>query len=487
MPRTAIVADDGGSVIVALDGGRWDNIQKVNLNVLQFGAKGDGVTDDTWAIQSCYNAITLGGTLRIPAAPGGSYACSPQNGNAYVFYFSRFINIQADGFNSSLAPAASTTTDTILCQPVATVAYLGMFWDGLCLGTPSTGQRNGRHGIYIDTTQTVSIGVEFSGFKCSRTYVGQSNSNGNAFIHSNSAANNANGGMFSAMICDCPGLNGGVVLNQSGDSNHIERNVITGNGIGVTATLVSGASELTILGNNITTNGGQIVINSGSRTRIENNNIEQRVATTGSTVMINLTGSSGTMVNCSVIGNHLGAFTGSNMTANILIGVNVLGTTIDQNTMLNANVGFTGPAVNDAGTSTRIGFNQYGTNLTTPITPGTGCMGVKRALTLINSWTNISGTAYVFKSWDGVVTIEGFIASGTTTSGTTITSLPDSNYWPDTSLAFGEYSFNGSTPVLGGIQVTSAGAVVILTGANTQLGLMATYPAVGAGQLSSNA
>ena len=290
---TAIVADDGGSVIVALDGGRWDNIQKVNLNVLQFGAKGDGVTDDTWAIQSCYNAITLGGTLRIPAAPGGSYACSPQNGNAYVFNFSRFINIQADGFNSILAPTASTTTDTILCQPVATVAYFGMFWDGLCLGTPSTGKRNGIHGIHIDTTQAISIGVEFSGFKCTRTYIGQSNSNGNAFIHSNSAGNNPNGGMFSAMICDCPGLNGGIVLNQSGDSNHIERNVITGNGIGVTATLVSGASELTIIGNNITTNGGQIVVNSGSRTRIENNNIEQQVATTGSTVMINLTGSLG--------------------------------------------------------------------------------------------------------------------------------------------------------------------------------------------------
>ena len=192
------------------------------------------------------------------------------------------------------------------------------------------------------------------------------------------------------------------------------------------------------------------------------------------------------MVNCSFFGNHMGAFTGSGITANILIGANVLGTTIDHNTMLNANVGFTGPGINDAGTSTRIGYNQYGTNITTQITPGPGCMGVQRQIALANSWTNISTPATVFKSWDGVVTIEGFVASGVATSGTVMGTLPDSNYWPDNSLLFAEYSFNGSAPVLGGMQVTSAGTINFLAGSNVQFGFMATYAAANVGQLSSN-
>ena len=50
--------DNGGTVIKANDNGRWKLVGS-NLNVRSFGAIGDGVTDDTIAIVSCFNCANL--------------------------------------------------------------------------------------------------------------------------------------------------------------------------------------------------------------------------------------------------------------------------------------------------------------------------------------------------------------------------------------------------------------------------------------------
>lgn len=67
----AVDADNGGTIIAPSAGaGRWKRIYSGALNVRWFGAKGDGTTDDTAALQAAFN---MRGAIRLPA---GQYVIS---------------------------------------------------------------------------------------------------------------------------------------------------------------------------------------------------------------------------------------------------------------------------------------------------------------------------------------------------------------------------------------------------------------------------
>lgn len=71
--------DNGGTVIVATDEGRWKLAKTASLTVKHFGAKGDGVTDDTTALTNARNHIAGVGNAPRLVFPSGTYkyATSP--------------------------------------------------------------------------------------------------------------------------------------------------------------------------------------------------------------------------------------------------------------------------------------------------------------------------------------------------------------------------------------------------------------------------
>lgn len=71
-------ADNSGTVIVAADGGRWKLGQSTPISFKQFGAKFDGTTDDTTAINAC---IAGAGPGVLYASPG---TCITQGGHTLL-------------------------------------------------------------------------------------------------------------------------------------------------------------------------------------------------------------------------------------------------------------------------------------------------------------------------------------------------------------------------------------------------------------------
>lgn len=63
--------DNGGSQITATDGAAWSLVHSGVMTLQQFGAKGDGTTDDAEAIQRAFDATEDGSILR--ALPGSNY------------------------------------------------------------------------------------------------------------------------------------------------------------------------------------------------------------------------------------------------------------------------------------------------------------------------------------------------------------------------------------------------------------------------------
>lgn len=72
-PTDLSSADNGGTIIVGNDGGRWKLQYSGAVSVKQFGAKGDGVHDDAPPIQACVTAVT---DTWIPA---GNYLMNSTN------------------------------------------------------------------------------------------------------------------------------------------------------------------------------------------------------------------------------------------------------------------------------------------------------------------------------------------------------------------------------------------------------------------------
>ena len=97
----ATATDNGGSVIVSASGTYYLQTQGAPYSVRQFGARGDGVTDDTAAFQAAVNAASVN--------PGEVYV-PPGNYLVGAVAVANPVRVLGAGLASSIWPLTTTTT-----------------------------------------------------------------------------------------------------------------------------------------------------------------------------------------------------------------------------------------------------------------------------------------------------------------------------------------------------------------------------------------
>ena len=440
-----------------------------SVSVLDFGADPTGTNDSTTAIQNAINSLgALGGSLYFPT---GTYLVSDVTSSGNCLTVTCPIHIYGDGaFYTSIKPASGVagTVNTIQFSPNISYAEDLTIVERIFIGNPSTGTRQGQYGIYLNT---LASGQNLPKFTVRDCVIGQGGAYG--IYHNNNATNNVNGGMYCALFTNNE-IKGGIYLNNSGDSIVISNNILSGTGTGVYANLVAGASELSILDNNITTNQSSIIVYSGRRVNILRNNCEHSTTGSNSNAVFDINSVGETLIEGTICGNLISSFGSSD--ANKGINLNAAnGTLIQDNVILRGISGsFTGIYVGSSSVNVRIGGNSYDSGVTTQISDaGTGTMGVVKPITLLNSWVAYSSSydqPTFSKSIDGYVVLSGAIASGTTTGGTTLFTLP-TGFTPPYNGRYSCFSENGSSQVLSNVEIDTNGNVLIESGANTLFSL----------------
>lgn len=112
-------ADNGGTVIVATDGGRWKLQVVGKISIKQFGAKGDNIADDTATIQAAITAVS--------ASKAGLYAPGTPNGykiTAPLVFNARGISFCGDGAQMTKLIASGNFAAVLSFGAAALVNYI---------------------------------------------------------------------------------------------------------------------------------------------------------------------------------------------------------------------------------------------------------------------------------------------------------------------------------------------------------------------------
>lgn len=119
------------------------------VSAKDFGATGDGVTDDTAAIQLALNAISSGGEVWLPA---GTYSASVLS----MAYSTRFSGAGMGATTVKLKNAATANTTLLTTNYKDNIEITGIFFDGNGANQAYTAD-NGQNGILVRNSSNVSI------------------------------------------------------------------------------------------------------------------------------------------------------------------------------------------------------------------------------------------------------------------------------------------------------------------------------------------
>ncbi|MFJ6327109.1 MULTISPECIES: glycosyl hydrolase family 28-related protein [unclassified Rhizobium] len=283
------------------------------INVRDYGATGDGTTDDTAALNNALEAaFQLGKTLYIPK---GVYRLS-EVPNAGRCLLNKGVSMFGDAaLESVFAPVATlaNTVDMMHFYPVAGADFCFIertaWWPGYPNFDTNVRGKRPIHFVW-DGSPTVS----------SSKLILQQNyfmpSNDLSFEMECNPTIIVQGSPSNSLICDNH-FWGGIKLSNCGDSNVIARNVIrapvsqkAGIAIFTIAASDGTAGHNVIRDNNIdSTYGPAIYLFNGREYIIDGNNIEHRVGGgSASAAVIDVDGTSGTIPGCRITNNRVAIF-----------------------------------------------------------------------------------------------------------------------------------------------------------------------------------
>lgn len=224
--------------------------------LVSFGAVGNGIVDDTAAVQA---AATFGGEIDL------------QNLNYLV---RQTINInkptrlvgEGQGNCSFIAANGMATLYPVLfnVNPTLGLNPYGYAFENLSINPQVLAQVD-PIAICFSTTTLGQFILQPKIIGCS---IGLTNGVAIASVNINTT-----GGIAQLHVKDNV-INGGIFLNTTGDSHIIEGNSLSGPGIGIFSSFVAGANTMVIDKNNITNAGGSVYLINPVNARITKNQFE---------------------------------------------------------------------------------------------------------------------------------------------------------------------------------------------------------------------
>lgn len=294
------------------------------ISVTDFGATGDGVTDDAPAFRAAITACPNGGTVIIPPA-ALNYLMNSSVNNA-ILDFTGFPNkcITIRGFGWTLKSGGSfsygpttgprgsvirigsgigSTVDFYHQAPTDLTIGGVKFMDfAVTSSTGAYGTSFGRHGFNFDGTAFVE--AYFENTLMENVFV---DNFATGYSINVASAGNIHGVHAGMVIRNCKLMN--INAPGWGDSNTIEYCTIGANAtldsrnVGVYFYNISGATSTRILNNNFVNANGMIICDGGTKPIIDGNEMEQSLTNTLN-IMVYMRGNNAT-IDCPTITNNL--------------------------------------------------------------------------------------------------------------------------------------------------------------------------------------
>jgi len=342
-----------------------------------------GVTDMTAAINAAIQAANPGSTVAL----NNSYRLSGAGPD--LVRLNKNVNLIGSGANGTFLNIAATvgpSTDVIHISIPGEARFLTI--NGISI-VPISGNP-GRYGIHLDISQPAQ---RLANLVISDCHIEQL---GREAIHLSNPIPNMDGFFVSQIEQNF--LVGGISMQNAGDTITIRDNTITGAGIGIDWSAVAGANKSIFAGNNITSSGGAIRIQSGTQISITDNNIEQVFNYTGSSnTMVDLAGNSNSHIINTGIKNN--TFNALGKVTNLIRVDYAENTVIEDNNLqkgMGASLNITSNAL-----STDVRSQRWGTPEIAPsvVDNGIGTKGVMKAPNLTPGWETREAEAAAVKYW----------------------------------------------------------------------------------------